>query len=65
MPIYKVVTKIATMPLQSQVRMIGAKTIAQAIAYVAKDSISAERIDGREALKLAEQGIKLEEVAGE
>lgn len=61
MATYKVVTKVEGDKL---VRLVEAKTKAQAIAHVIADTISAEPCSIPDAVKLGAEGVKIE-TAGE
>lgn len=63
MPLYQIVSTIEEGGTErKETRLVSAGTQAKAIAHVVKDTIQLEVLSGVQALKLAEQGVKLEEV---
>lgn len=71
MAVYKVVTKAAKnpddgvpIPVVIVVRLVEAKTKAQAIAHVVADTIAAEVCEIADAVKLGAEGVQIE-TAGE
>jgi hypothetical protein len=65
MPIFKITTTInQKVPVPAiSVRMVSAKSEMRAIRHVAEDTIKAEKLDGLAAVKLAGEGVALEEAA--
>lgn len=64
MPIYKVAIQPNT-TLDVVTRLIEAKSPAQAIQYVAKSTIKAEKITSKEAFELGKAGIEMEDATSE
>lgn len=60
MAVYKVVTKVEG----AEIRLVDAKTKAQAIAHVVADTIDAEVCEIADAVKLGAEGVQIE-TAGE
>jgi hypothetical protein len=64
MPIYKVTHTINGALPNSERRMVEAANKTQALAHVAKDSITVESIDAKAAVELSQTGVKIEQANG-
>jgi len=64
MPTYKMTVQ-PTKEVTATTRLVEAKSPAQAIQFVAKDTITAEKISAKEAHELGKAGIELEDATTE